>query len=183
MRCVGISDDNMSTVNICDVMDKSPPFLYRSCLRKFSENLGEMTHLRTHLSLLPVSNPTMRSPGFLHPMIPSSSPMADSSSCEAFTSRTRLFGESYICKSLHSIRRNPRPRASSSSSLVEGSCILSKICLWKGSRVAMLVTELQCCSEPQPQMKMCPETAVSILHRTSSFSAASLRLFLCAKFI
>lgn len=37
-------------------------------------------HRVTHLSFLPVSKPTMRRPGFLQPMMPSSSPIAASSS-------------------------------------------------------------------------------------------------------
>lgn len=37
MRWVGMSDVSMSTVKICEVMDTSPPFLYKSCLYAYDE--------------------------------------------------------------------------------------------------------------------------------------------------
>ncbi len=34
IKWVGMSEVSMSTVNICDVSDSSPPRLYKSCLHK-----------------------------------------------------------------------------------------------------------------------------------------------------
>ena len=121
IRSIGISDCSMSTTRIRDVTDINPPLLYKSCLRDHlyigHRNKGRFTHL----SFLPISYPTTLSPGFLHPMIPNSSPIAGSSSWEALTSRTRFCGESYIFMRVHIMRRRPRPRAKMRRSLVSGS--------------------------------------------------------------
>ena len=37
MRWVGMSEVSMSTVKICEVMERSPPFLYKSCLNIWDE--------------------------------------------------------------------------------------------------------------------------------------------------
>ena len=39
IRCVGMSPESMSTVRICDVIESIPPFLYKSCLFSYIENV------------------------------------------------------------------------------------------------------------------------------------------------
>ena len=87
-----MSDCSMSTTRIREVTDISPPLLYKPCLHI---PINEFTSAqekpsRTHLSFFPISYPTILNPGLLTPIIPNSSPMADSSSCDAFTNKTRF---------------------------------------------------------------------------------------------
>ena len=65
--------------------------------------------------------------------------MADSSSGVAFISNTRFCGESYIFKSVQIILRRPKPRARMTKSLVAGSWIFSRIFLWNGSSVDIVL--------------------------------------------
>lgn len=91
----------------------------------------------THLSLLASSKSTTLRPGCRQPMIPSSSPISDSSSGVALTSKTRLCGESYILSKVVMTRRRPRPLARTSNSDDLGSWMSSSISLWNLRRADM----------------------------------------------
>jgi hypothetical protein len=89
IKWVGMSDCNISTTRIPAVTEIKPPVLYSCCLHQTSARPCVQV-AGTRLSLLLTSYPTTCNPGFLQPIIPSSSPMATSSSGEAFTRKTRL---------------------------------------------------------------------------------------------
>lgn len=99
--------------------------------------------VKAHLSRFPISYPTIRNPGRLHPIIPSLSPIAVSSSGEAFRSRIRFCLESYICISVHMIQRTPSPRARMSKSEVAGSWISSIIDLWNGRSIVSIIFKIK----------------------------------------
>lgn len=91
MSSTGMSERSMSTTKMREVTDTSPPCLYRACLPiDETHSLRGVTEGRIHRSLELISNVTMRSPGFLHPIMLNSSPIPDSSAGVAFTRRTSL---------------------------------------------------------------------------------------------